>query len=121
MTELQLFRVTVTQEWVAEAEALVWATSRAEAEKAAEVELELEQLDAEVSGPFSTSRPFPVEEAMALTPEHVARQGLYLIDSDGNEVDLEDFQSVLTAEQLEAMRLRRIEANNGQLALLEAA
>ena len=121
MTELQLFRVTVTQEWVAEAEALVWATSRAEAEKAAEVELELEQLDAEVSGPFSTSRPLPVEEAMALTPEHVARQGLYLIDSDGNEVDLEDFQSVLTAEQLEAMRLRRIEANNGQLALLEAA
>ena len=119
MSDLNLYRVTVTQEWNAEAEALVWATSQEEAEKAAELEVELNPDDAETIGPFSRSKPRPVEESMSLTEADVAWQGLYLIDPKGNTVDLEDFQSVLTPEQLESMRLARIEAGNGQLALLE--
>ena len=121
MTDLNLYRVTVTQEWSVEGEALVWATSPEEAEKAAELEVELNPDDAEAIGPFSRSAQRPVEEAMALTPAEVARRGLWLIDSAGNTVDLDDFQAVLSAEQLEAMRLARTEAGNGQLALLEVA
>lgn len=121
MSGLQLYRVTVTQEWIAEGEALVWATSQQEAEKAAELELELCPDSAEAIGPYSRAKQRPVEDAMALTPAEVARQGLWLIDPSGNEVDLDDFQAVLTPEQIEAMRLARIEADNGQLALMEVS
>lgn len=121
MSDLQLYRVTVTQEWITEGEALVWATSQQEAEKAAELALELSFDDAEAIGLLSQSKQRPVEDAMALTPAEVARQGLWLIDPDGDAIDLADFQAVITPEQIEAMRIARIEADNGQLALMEGS
>lgn len=117
--DLQLFRVTVTQEWTAEADALVWASSKAEAEKAAELEVELDVDDADADC-WAGARPEPIENLQRLTKRDAAE--LWLIGPDGNEIDdLEDFIAVFSKEDLEAIRLRKIEADNGQLALLEVA
>jgi hypothetical protein len=119
MKDLQLFKVTVTQEWTAEADALVWATSQKEAEKAAELEVDLDPIDADDATTWTSSKAVPLETAQQLTPRQAA--GLWLIDPSGNTVELAEFLEVLSPEQLEAMRLARIEANNGQMALLEVA
>ena len=116
MSELNLYRVTVTQEWTAEAEALVWAFSQQEAEEAAELEVDLNPIDADDGTTWTSSKAVPLETAQQLTPRQAAV--LWLIDPSGNTVELSDFQAVLTSEQLEAMRLQRIEAGNGQLPLL---
>jgi hypothetical protein len=116
MSDLNLYRVIVTQEWSAEAEALVWATSQKEAEKAAELEVEIDEYDMDKIT-WGRGKAESLETIHQLTPQQAAQ--LWLIDPKGNTVDLEDFQAVLTPEQLEAMRLARIDAGNGQLALLE--
>lgn len=122
MTDLQLFRVTVTQEWSAEAEALVWAPDRGAAEKLAEDAIDFGPLDPEpVGGPNGRAKPEPLDDDVM---ERMDDDDLWLILSDGtvcenSRAGLAKFQSLLSPERLEALRLARIEAGNGQLNLLE--
>lgn len=124
MTALNLYRVTVTQEWSAEAQALVWAPDHPTAEKLAEDTVEFELLESEpIGGPIGSAKPEPLDhDVMARMDD----DDLWLILPDGEVCDndragLAKFQALLTPERLEALRLARIEAGNGQLALLEVA
>jgi hypothetical protein len=119
---LQLSRVTVTQEWTAEAEALVWAPDKHTAEELAEDAVDFEPLDPEpVGSPVGRAKPEPLDDGVA---DRMDDDDLWLILADGTVCDndragLEQFRSLLTPERLEALRLARIEAGNGQLTLLE--
>jgi hypothetical protein len=118
-THLQLFGVTVTTEWVASVDALIWATSKQEAKETARIQVELDVSDAEESCYVSGGHVVPLDVAQNLTPRQVAE--MWLLDSRGNDVELKEFLEEISPDQLEAMRLRQIEANNGQLVLLEMA
>jgi hypothetical protein len=115
MTALNLYRVHVTQEWTAEADALVWAPDQATAKRWAELEVELSADDAEEIGPLATAKPELIDEG---TMNCIGHPDVWLI-MDGDVVEPEEFRSLLTPERLEALRLARIEAGNGQLTLLE--
>jgi hypothetical protein len=117
-----LYRVHVTQEWTAEADALVWAPDQATAEKLAEDAVEIDHFDADPIAPFSSAKPEPLDDDVR---NRMDDNNLWLILPDGevcenSRAGLERFWSLLTPERLEALRLARIEAGNGQLALLEA-
>ena len=118
----ELYRVVVTQEWSAEAEALVWAPDRGAAEKLAEDAVDFDPLESEsVGGPNGRAKPEPIDEGVM---ERMDDDSLWLILPDGtvcerSRTGLAQFQAVLTPERLEALRLARIEAGNGQLDLLE--
>lgn len=121
MTALNLYRVHVTEEWTAEADALVWAPDQATAEKLAEDRVEIDHLDADPIGPFASAKPEPLDEGVL---DRMDDDDLWLILPGGqvcenSRAGLEQFRSLLTPERLEALRLARIEAGNGQLALLE--
>ena len=122
MTDMQLYRVTVTQEWSAEATALVWAPDRSAAEKLAEDAVDFEPLDPEpVGGPIGQAKPEPIDDDVM---DRMNDDGLWLILPDGtvcenSRAGLAQFQALLTPERLESLRLTRIEAGNGQLNLLE--
>lgn len=117
-----LYRVTVTQHWSAKATALVLAPDLATAEKLAEDAVDFDPLDPEpVGGPIGRAKPEPIDEGVM---ERMDDDSLWLILPDGTVCDnsragLTQFQAVLTPERLEALRLARIEAGNGQLDLLE--
>jgi hypothetical protein len=118
---LQLFRVTVTQEWTAEAEALVWAPDRTTARKLARREVEIDIDDAEANGTTAVAGLEPLDDDVL---SRMDDDDLWLILADGtvcnnDRAGLERFQSFLPREGLKALRLARIEAGNGQLALLE--
>ncbi len=112
---LQLFRVHVTQHWSAGTDALVWAPDQATAEKWAELEVELSTDDAEAIDPLATAKPEPIDEGVL---GQIGDPHLWLI-VDGDVVEPTEFRAQLTPERLEALRLARIEAGNGQLTLLE--
>lgn len=122
MTNLKLFRVTVIQEWSSEGEALVWAENSAEAETAASAEVDLDLLDAECVGMYARAKPEPLSTLEQL--DETEASSLWLIaplkgrPGVSEEVRLEEFLSMITPEQIEAARIARIEANNGQLMLL---
>jgi hypothetical protein len=122
MTSMQLFRVTVTQEWSAEAEALVWAPDDVSAKRLAQKRVEVDIEDAYSDSCWSVAKPEPLDEAVMDRMD----DDLWLILPDGEVCDndragLAKFQALLDPERLEALRLARIEAGNGQLALLEVA
>ena len=120
--DLQLYRVTVTQEWSAEADALVWAPDKQTAENLAEDAIDFEPLDAEpVGGPIGQAKPEPIDDDVM---DRMDDDGLWLILPDGtvcenSRAGLAQFRALLTPERLESLRLARIEAGNGQLNLLE--
>ena len=121
-TELQLYRVRVTQEWTAEATAMVWAPDAKTAEELAEQEVELNADDAEAIGPFGTAKLEPIDDGVL---DRMDDDDLWLILPDGDLCDntragLARFRSFITPERLEAMRLARIEADNGQMSLMGA-
>jgi len=117
-----LYRVTVTQHWSAKATALVLAPDRDAAEKLAEDAVDFDPLDPEpVGGPIGCAKPEPIDDGVMGRMDDYA---IWLILPDGTVCDnsragLAQFQAVLTPERLEALRLARIEAGNGQLDLLE--
>jgi len=119
-----LYRVVVTQEWSAEAEALVWAPDRGAAEKLAATKVELDLYDAEAIRPVAIARPEPIDDGVL---DRMDDDELWLILPDGKVCDnsrtgMAQFQALLTPERLEALRIARIaqiEAGNGQLDLLE--
>jgi hypothetical protein len=125
-TDLQLFRVTVTQTWSAEAEALVMAPDKESARMWARREVDFDMLDAEDDGKeISSLRPEPMDTLMGLTKKKAADLWLILPIAGrpfhARTVELEEFLAELPPERLEALRIAAIERDNGQLALLEVA
>lgn len=122
MSGLQLFRVTVTETFVAEGEALVWALDRYDAELAAEKKVSLEAIDAESDGVETDARIEPIETVIGLTDRNA--HGYWLIApvegraGQWDTVDLKEFRALLDPERMEAARIAAIEHDNGQLALL---
>lgn len=124
--DLKLFRVTVTQTWSTEGEALVMAPDENTARTWARREVDLEPLDAEDDGKeASWPRPEPMESLMGLTKEKAADLWLILPMAGrpdrARTVELEEFLAELSPERLEVLRIAAIERGNGQLALLEVA
>jgi hypothetical protein len=123
--DLQLFRVTVTQTWSAEGEALVMAPNEGTARMWARRAVDLELLDADDDDrEAGRARPEPMESLMGLTKEKAADLWL-ILPMDGHPcrartVELDEFLAELSPERLEALRIAAIERDNGQLALLEA-
>ena len=124
--DLQLFRVTVTQTWSAEAEALVMAPDKESARIWARREVDFDVLDAEADGTkVSSLRPEPMDTVMGLTKKKAADVWLILPIAgrpfDCRTVELEEFLAKLSSERLESLRIAAIERDNGQLPLLEVA
>lgn len=125
MADLQLFRVTVTQEWSTEGEALVWAEDPEDAEVAARAEVHLDLFDADDGGMYTRVKAEPLDTLERLDEKKAA--GLWLIvpvegrPGQVNTVELAEFLALISPERAEAMRIARIEKNNGQLSLLEVA
>lgn len=122
MSTLNLYRVTVTQEWSAEAEALVWAPDKDSARRLAQKWVELDIEEAESGFCRSSARPEPLDPGVM---DRMNDDDLWLILPNGdicanNRAGLAKFQALLDPDRLEALRLARIEAGNGQLKLLEA-
>lgn len=124
MAELQLFRITLVQTWSAESEALVMAKDKSSAITMARTEVEFDLDDANDDGQeIESIRVEPLETILSLNERTAADLWLILPDGDrlyrGKTVDLAEFQSALSPERVEQLRIARMEANNGQLALLE--
>lgn len=120
--DLQLFRVTVTQEWSANAEALVWAPDVDTAGRLANKRVEIDIEDAFKDSCWSSARPEPLDAGVM---DRMDDDDLWLIFPDGevcenSRAGLAKFKAMLSPERLEAMRLARIEAGNGQLSLADA-
>ena len=62
MTALSLYRVTVTQEWSAEAEALVWAPDEVSAKRLAQKRVEVDIEDASSGSCWSVAKPEPLDD-----------------------------------------------------------
>ena len=121
MTALNLYRVHVTQEWSAEAEALVWAPDEVSAKRLAQKRVEVDIEDAYSDFCWSVAKPEPLDEGVL---DRMDDDDLWLILPDGEICDndragLVKFQALFDPDRFEALRLARIEAGNGQLALLE--
>ena len=117
--ELRLFRVTVTQEWSAEAEALVWAPDEVSARRLAQKRVEVDIEDADSDSCWAVANPEPLDDGVM---HRMDDDDLWLILPDGEVCDndragLAKFQALFDPERLEALRLARIEAGNGQLRL----
>ena len=124
--DLQLFRVTVTQTWSAEAEALVMAPDKESARIWARREVDFDVLDAEDDGKeVSSPRPEPMDSVMGLTKKKAADVRLILPIAGrpfhARTVEIDEFLAELSPEWLEALRIAAMERDNGQLALLEVA
>ena len=121
MSELQLFRVNVTETLICEGEALVWATDRHEAEKAAKREVDFDAIDAQSEGLDATASVESIDTAANLTKRTAAH--FWLIMPTGqcgwDTVELDEFRTLLDPERMERARLSAVERGNGQLALLE--
>jgi len=122
MSELRLFRVTVTETLIYEGEALVWATDRHEAEKAAKWEVEFDAIDAESEGLDATASIEPIDTAVNLTKWTADDFWLIMPNVKGgwDTVELDEFRTLLDPERMERARIASIERGNGQLALMEA-
>lgn len=123
---LQLFRVTVTQTWSAEVEALVLAADEDTARTWADLEVDVDLMDAVDDGTeVGRARPEPFDTIQTLTKQKAA--DLWLIapitgrPDRCRTVDLDELLAELDPEQLETMRIAAIEKDNGQLSLLEVA
>ena len=125
MADLQLFRVLVTQEWSTEGEALVWAEDAEGAEVAARAEVDLDLFDADAGGLYTRVKAEPLDTLERLDEKKAADLWL-IVPVDGrpgevNTVELAEFLALISPERAEAMRIARIESNNGQLSLMEMA
>jgi hypothetical protein len=118
MNNLKLFKVNVTQEWSAKAEAFVWATSHVEAEFIAKKNIDLDSCDAETYGLDAQAE----EKSPILLKElrNTVYVYFYAPNNAGQycDVDYETFKSYITPEDLERIRIEKIEKDNGQLSLI---
>lgn len=122
---LRLFRVILTQEYVAEQHALVYANSRNDAESAALDEADFSFSDAEeCGGPDARVIPVQPDDIPRLTSDQFS---FCLVpppppEGEGNwwqEIDFPDLMEMITPAQVQAWRIEQIERNNGQMCLLE--
>lgn len=125
-TDLQLFRVTVTQIWRAEADVLVMAPDEESAFIWARCKVEFDMVDAEEGDKrVGMARPEPMDTLMSLTPQKADDLCLILPIAGrplaARTVELDEFLAELCPERLEALRRAACECDNGQLALLEVA
>lgn len=114
MNNLKLFHINVSQEWSAEAEAYVLATSKDEAEAIAKKNINLDPyyygdgfMDVRV---YESSFPILGDKDYLhfFAPDY---KGHYKHD------DYETFMTRISPEDIERMRIEKIEENNGQLPL----
>jgi len=118
--DLNLFRVTLSEEWVAEEEVLVWAPDEDTAEKWAEEQVEPDFYDATSLGIVARSRPEPLDEYL---PFRIKNPYVRLVmpapGSTGVPVKVhpEVFLTLLTPKRMDRIRLARIESGNGQLGI----
>jgi hypothetical protein len=122
MTDPTLYRVTVTQKWSATADALVWAYDENTARRLAIRGVKVDIDDATPCNLAALAKPEPLDEDVL---DRMNDDDLCLIMPDGQICEsgagLAQFQSLVSLDQLEALRLARIEAGNGQLTLVEVA
>jgi hypothetical protein len=118
MNNLKLYHVNVSQQWYTEAEAFVWATTEDEAENVASRNIDLNSYDADSYGKDAKASAASFEFLDNLGNKECfyffapRKNGMY------DDVNYETFKSYITPEDLEKMRIERIEKNNGQLPLL---
>lgn len=121
MADLQLFSVTVTEEWSAEAEVLVLADDLEAAKLAAEREVDFDFCDAESDGTCSRAHPVPADQLQALDLQRLKRLDLLLAQVPGrvhfDDYSPERFLELLDPEALRRQLLAIREANNGQIPL----
>lgn len=111
MSELQLWRVEVTETLEVSGIAWVWAESQRAATRAAEAEVELDVHDA-ISEVSSMAARVPSTDL-----ERIKEKDQLLIMPDGSvATDIKQFRSVLTPEMQFVLQQRQWE-RNGQLAL----
>lgn len=119
MENLKLFRVLVSQQWVAEKEALVLAEDSYEAERMASKEMDLSEGDAEPESKQAEARVEPWEVLHRLTESEASC--LWFITpnryGEGSIRDFREFMEELSPEKMEQIRIEGIERNNGQLPL----
>lgn len=121
MTDLQLYRVRVTQEWSAEAEALVFANNEEEAEFAVYDEIEFDIYDIDDGNKYSCAWPIPLETLETIGNSKFIDEYFYLPVpgryGQFKEVSLEEMRDFLTPEVRQAIHIREIEKDNGQIDL----
>jgi hypothetical protein len=119
MNELKLFHVNIIEEWSTEAEAFVLAASKDDAEHVAKrnVKIDLYGAEHESTTVRATEASFTFLDKLGnkdffyfFAP---AKSGLY------SNVDYETFKSFISPDELERIRIKTIEKDNGQLPLLE--
>jgi len=117
MDDLQLFSVTVTQTWSAKADCLVLAPSLAIARNAARSEVKIDRWDSEEEDKDTYGQAVNFEVLNDTRPESDI---FFLVRGKGDGYDIveqEYFIRQISPERLEALRLARIERDNGQLVL----
>jgi hypothetical protein len=118
MNNLKLFKVIVSQEWIAKTEAFVWAISHIEAEFIAKKNINLDSCDAESYGLDAQAE----EKSLILLKELRNTEYIYFfapsLTGQYCDVDYETFKSYISEEDLERIRIEKIEKDNGQLSLL---
>ena len=119
MNNLKLFHVNVFQEWSAEAEAFVWATTEDEAEDVAGRNIDINLYDAD-NGPKTVRAK---EASFAFLDKLGNKDYFYFLAPQKNgmydDVNYETFRTYITPEELERIRIESLEKDNGQLPLLE--
>jgi hypothetical protein len=116
MNNLKLFKVNVTQEWSAEAEVFVWATSEVIAKEVAYKNVDLDSYDSDIG-----SKDVRAIESSYETLDKLNDDNYFFAPSltgQYRDVDYETFKSYITPEDLERIRIEKIEKDNGQLSLL---
>lgn len=134
---VRFFRVTVEQTWTAEAEFLVAADDIIDAQFWAETEADFSFFDAEeIGGPIGRATPVPIEDLPALLDDPRTRLDVTLLavtdlpvpsrEASGpgarrttcDDLNVKQFRErFLSPEAIEAHRLARVEADNGQITL----
>lgn len=123
MTDLNIYRVNVIQEWVSECDAIVLAPTREEAETVAEKYVDFNIWDAEDNGTtgFVYSNAMSIEAALELKDIKYPNEWFIAPRSDGgwDSVTSAEFFShpFFSPEELERARIASIEKNNGQIDL----
>lgn len=123
MTDLNIYRVNVTREWVSECDAIVLAPTREEARTVAEKHVDFDIWDAEDNGTsgFVYSNTMSIEAALELKDIKYLNEWFIAPRSDGSwdSVTSAEFFShaFFSPEALEKARIASIEKDNGQIDL----
>jgi hypothetical protein len=118
MSELGLYRVHASQEWRSEGSALVWARSIEDAIRATKDNIDLNPEDDCYSSMVMTISELPLTALDGLKPYDYT----YIVPENMSHktftwADLDEFMTFVSEEDMEMLRIRNIEKDNGQLPL----